>query len=129
MSHRAISVITISGIQKIVIIRVVLVLDHLAGRLSKKRSLSFDLTKEWVLDRLTAGVCEVSGLPFELSKSDRCHRNPYGPSIDKIDSLGGYTQDNCRVVLNAINIGMNQWGLAEYKRIAAACIQYGEINE
>ena len=57
------------------------------------------LTVEWIEQRLLQGVCEVTGIAFEM-KGDR---RPFMPSIDRIDSGKGYTPDNCRVVLWIIN--------------------------
>lgn len=67
---------------------------------SKKRRLEFGLTREWVIERLGRGVCEVSGLPFDRGAG---MHNPMSASIDRIDITKGYTPDNCRVVIWAVN--------------------------
>ncbi len=68
---------------------------------SSRMGLSFDLTREWVLERLNAGKCEVTGIPFVIATGQgRGHRvNSFSPSIDRIDANGHYTQGNCRVVV------------------------------
>ncbi|MDE2097098.1 MAG: hypothetical protein KGL39_07620 [Patescibacteria group bacterium] len=64
-----------------------------------KKGYEFDLTREWAAATWT-GFCAVSGLPFVFGKQ---RRFPFSPSIDRIDSSRGYTQDNCRFVLFAVN--------------------------
>jgi hypothetical protein len=66
---------------------------------SIKNGHEFDLTLEWARERWT-GNCELTGLPFDWSKP---LLHAFSPSIDRIDSLKGYTQDNCRFILQAIN--------------------------
>lgn len=82
--------------------------------------MEFDLTKEWVKAR--ADVCELSGLPFRPEYDGVHGRNPFAPSVDRIDSNRGYTQDNCRVILYCLNMGLGQWGLEEVSPIWAAVL-------
>lgn len=70
-----------------------------AKQRSIKNGHEFDLTLEWARERWT-GNCELSGLPFDWSKR---WLHAFSPSIDRINSLKGYTQDNCRFILQAIN--------------------------
>lgn len=87
------------------------------------RNMDFDLTYEWIKSRLDAGVCELSGEKFVMSDLDRSsHYSPYSPSLDRIDSTKGYTQDNCRVILTAINLAINQFGLDAYLTLAKKVI-------
>lgn len=72
----------------------------------KADGLAFDLTKEWIESRLRAGVCEMSGLPFDLDKK----RTPASPSIDRIDANGGYTQANCRMIIWFLNRALSDLG-------------------
>lgn len=62
---------------------------------SKKMGFPSDLTREWLDEKLAKGCCEVTGLKFELLFGEK---SPYLPSIDRIDSSKGYTQDNCQLV-------------------------------
>lgn len=66
---------------------------------AKVQGREFDLTREWAIARWT-GRCEMTGLPFVVSE---LKNNAFSPSIDRIDNTKGYTQDNCRFVLWAIN--------------------------
>lgn len=66
---------------------------------AKAAGLEHNLTKEWARARWT-GKCELTGAEFKLTKGNQ---NAFSPSIDRIDSSKGYTQDNCRIVLWAVN--------------------------
>ena len=77
------------------------------------RGLRFDLTEIDVnnLIKRASGRCEVSRIPFRYSKQNpQWSRNPWGPSIDRIDSRQGYFFDNCRLVCLAVNTALNEWG-------------------
>jgi hypothetical protein len=91
---------------------------------SIKKGWEFDLTKEWLSEKVNKGVCELSKIPFLYSKgTQKTHFNPLTPSIDRIDSSKGYTKDNCRVVLAAVNMGIGEWGLEMYLKIASKVIE------
>lgn len=80
-----------------------------------KRGIEFHLTKQDLADlwEMCGGVCSVSGLPFDLN--NRAYpgwtRNPWRPSIDRVDSRVGYLPSNCQIVCVIANIAMNEWGL------------------
>ena len=79
---------------------------------SNRKSVPSHLTFEDI--RLLAirsnGECELSGIPFSYGKEKTQHRSPYAPSLDRIDSGGNYTFNNCRFVCTAVNIGLNEGG-------------------
>lgn len=78
---------------------------------AKARNIKFAITEEFVfrLLRDSGGVCEVTKVAFCL-KDGSGRRRPYHPSIDRKDSTKGYTPGNCRVVIAAANLAMNEWG-------------------
>lgn len=78
---------------------------------------------ERLLER-QAWRCAVSGLMFDLSydAERKFAYNPFGISIDRIDAAGGYTRDNIRLVLTAVNFALNEWGHDVYLRIAKAVV-------
>jgi len=89
---------------------------HRAGRLltwirarAGKTDRLFDLTHEWLAERLERGVCEVTGVALELSKPPGSRFHPWAPSVDRIDCKKGYTQDNCRVVCWIYNMAKSEW--------------------
>lgn len=67
---------------------------------AKREGIPFTIDKAWAVARWT-GRCEVTEIEFILS--DR--RNPYlfSPSIDRIIPANGYTPENSRFVLHAVN--------------------------
>lgn len=71
-----------------------------AARAARKK-VPFALTAEWAAARWT-GRCEVTGLEFKIGQRTAGPKF-WGPSIDRITPELGYTPDNCRFVLWAIN--------------------------
>jgi hypothetical protein len=45
-------------------------------------------------------------------------RNPYAPSIDRINCEKGYTRDNVRIVISAINMILSDWGAEVMEHVA-----------
>jgi hypothetical protein len=58
---------------------------------AKEKGLPFDLDVEWLFERIKAGVCEVTGLPFSLTSRSFC------PSVDQRQPGAGYTKANSQV--------------------------------
>jgi hypothetical protein len=96
---------------------------------ARDQGLPFTITQEWVLERLLAG-CAVTGIPFDLGKP-KCgtRRNPFCPSVDQITAGMGYTTENSRVVLVAINLALCDWGLEQFLMLARHAIEYNEAKE
>lgn len=66
-----------------------------------------DFGSTWLEEKILAGVCEATGIPFDLTSqtSDTVHaKNPWVPSIDRIDSSKPYTKDNVQVVVYMYNV-------------------------
>jgi hypothetical protein len=70
--------------------------------------------------RRSNGFCEVTGIALDLTGPINRRANPYGPSIDRIDSAQGYHLANCRIVCYAVNIAMGTWGEEVLIRVAKA---------
>jgi hypothetical protein len=90
---------------------------------AKDRGLLCDLDEEWIRTRL-AGACELTGLPFDFESGKSIGRfNPYAPSVDRRIAGGNYTKDNCRMIVMALNVGINYWGEEIYRHIAKAYLK------
>lgn len=63
-----------------------------------KGALSFDLTFEWVRDKVETRHCALCSRRFDLLADSRGEKNPLSPSIDRIEPGNAYTQTNCRVI-------------------------------
>lgn len=74
----------------------------------KEKGLECDITREWLQERLDVGICEMSGLPFDLDVVG--HNQPNKPSIDRKTAGGPYTQANCRMVLWSVNRALCNYG-------------------
>lgn len=78
---------------------------------AKKKDLEYDLDSAWYREK-SKGMCELTGLPFSLEPPrERGKHNPLAPSIDRINCSKGYTKDNCRVVLWAVNRALGEDGI------------------
>lgn len=76
----------------------------------------FDLTLEWLLPRMEAGICEATGIPFDMEAS----RGWNTPSLDQISAGAGYTKSNTRLVIFALNAACGTWGENRLLTIASA---------
>lgn len=85
-----------------------------------KHNIPFTLTKEWAEARWT-GRCEVTNIVFILSNK----RSPYlfSPSLDRIIPSLGYTPENSRFVLHAVNALKGQGTDEDMLKIAQAIVQ------
>lgn len=88
---------------------------------AQKKALPFDLTLDWISDRVIAGVCELTGLPFDFgSVPNGWTYNPRSPSVDQIIAGAGYKTSNCRVILTSLNNALSQYGDEHFEEVASA---------
>lgn len=90
------------------------VLIRSAKHRSQKRGIAFELDEAW-----KSGVshCELTGIPFV--QRDKL----FAASIDRIDNSKGYTPDNCRLILNGLNLFKNSGTDEDMLRIARALVE------
>jgi hypothetical protein len=91
---------------------------------AKDGGIECDINNAWAVETYN-GVCSLTGIPFVISALGPAGRSgirPYSPSIDRINPLKGYTQDNCRWVLSAINMFKGEMSDAEMYHIAEALL-------
>lgn len=62
-----------------------------------------DITREFLEELLSCGVCCITGTNFKYENEYDCYHNPLAPSIDRIDSKKGYYKDNVQIMLSCLN--------------------------
>jgi hypothetical protein len=82
-----------------------------------------DLNYQWIRDRLDKGICEATGIKFDYSAEQDGFTNPWAPSIDRIDSMRGYTKDNCQVVVWIYNRAKGEDSHEDVKTLAKALME------
>lgn len=99
-------------------------------RNARTRGIEFTLTRE-EFNKLVAksqGRCMVTRVPFEFAVNkafEYGRRQPFAPSLDRIDSSKGYTYKNCRLVCIIVNMAMNEWGEEPLRKMAEAIYKQG----
>lgn len=90
---------------------------------AKKNGQEFALDR-WGLEiRITMGVCEVTGIAFDLTTGlGAGKRNPWAPSVDRIDNTKGYTWDNVQVVCSIYNLSKNCFTNDDVLKMALAIV-------
>jgi hypothetical protein len=92
---------------------------------NRKQGIPFKLTETEFnkLVRRCGHRCEVTGRSFEDSPNTAIHhRQPFRPSLDRINSDGAYEYKNCRLVSVSANLGLGTWGDDIYRRNAFALV-------
>lgn len=87
---------------------------------ARRKGIDFGIDIDWALDEVvkTDLCCPLTGIKFFTQPAARSRQHPYAPSIDKIDPRGGYTKDNCRIVIYAINVMLHDWGPKVFEKVA-----------
>ena len=96
---------------------------HGAKKRSEKAKLPFELDVKEIERRVRLGICEMTGLTFDLSAG--VGRKAWAPSIDRIDPCYGYVEGNWRVVVYMYNVAKNRWTDADVFRLATAIVEKG----
>lgn len=66
-----------------------------------------DFDSTWIYEKIKNGYCEVTGIKFDLStevRSSAHAKNPWVPSIDRIDSSKPYLKENVQLVVFMYNV-------------------------
>jgi len=87
---------------------------------ARRRGYEFNLTQEWVDERIAKG-CVLTGWAFDLEHKGKAV--PLSPSIDRIDSEKGYTPDNCRMVCWIVNRALGNFGSEIFLKMCAAILR------
>ena len=98
--------------------------NNAKGR-AKEKGWEFTIKLEAIEKVLSDGVCQVSGIPFDLSSEGYKQSMPFAPSLDRRDSSKGYTAENVQVVCWIYNMAKQAWGHEDVMVMARALV-YGE---
>lgn len=94
-----------------------------------ERELAFNLTQESMQELFVAqnGKCAMTGLAFTPNHDTESRRNPFGPSIDRVDLTLGYIKGNVRIVTCIANCARSDFGdEAFYRMCAAGALKFQE---
>lgn len=89
------------------------------------KGFEFNLTANYVRElwRAADGKCALSGLAFDTDVANGQPRDPFRPSLDRIDNSKGYLQGNVRIILYGLNVALGASGEDVYLMIAKAVIE------
>lgn len=91
---------------------------------TKKRHWGICITFNEFVDivKRSNGLCAITGLPMSVVPGTQKRHEPFGLSIDRIESELGYVAGNIRLVCLAVNIAMRNWGEGSLRTIARAIV-------
>lgn len=92
---------------------------------AQKHGAAFDLTRDWIEEKLKPGICEVTKLPLLfIMNGGKGHRNnPFSPSLDRIKQTGGYTKKNTRIVCWIYNRSRGAFSDEAFRQMLDALIE------
>jgi hypothetical protein len=99
-------------------------LVNVARHRAKTRGIPCTLDPLDIQRRIDLGRCEMTGIEFDLTTP----RSWNAPSLDQIEPGRGYTPENVRVVLFALNVMANTWGPDVILTVASAIAKTRETR-
>lgn len=95
---------------------------------ARAMGLDFDLTPEFLAEKMIAGSCEATGIPFDLTDGVQGKKkvHHYAPSIDRIDPSRGYTMSNVRLVVYIYNLVKSEYSDATVLEFARQVLASAE---
>lgn len=88
---------------------------------ARLKNIKLDIDYNWMRSKCNQKNCEISNLPFDNNKGVW-----YTQSIDRVDNSGGYTKDNCKVVLWGMNVGKGSNSYKNLYDVAKAFVEQFE---
>lgn len=82
-----------------------------------------DFGSQWIEEKILAGKCEVTDIPFDLTShvNNTVHaKNPWVPSIDRIDSSKPYLKNNVQIVVFMYNVCKAEFSHADVVKFCRA---------
>jgi hypothetical protein len=89
---------------------------------ARRRGHECTLTLERVEELIAPMVCSVTGLPLS-TEWDGPDKNPWAPSLDRIDNELGYIEGNVRLVCWAYNLAKGSWPDEVFDKLARSYLE------
>jgi len=88
-----------------------------------------DFDSNYIYQKILNGKCEVTNIEFQYNNITKsCHaKNPYVPSIDRIDSTKPYLKSNIRIVIYMYNICKGEFSHDEVIKFCKQVIENEKI--
>jgi hypothetical protein len=95
-------------------------LAHQAKVRANRKGLECTISASWAIEQLRrqGNKCSLSGIYFDHTFSTGGFMRPFSPSIDQIKPQGGYTPENCRIIVTAMNVMLSDWGEEIFEQVA-----------
>lgn len=87
---------------------------------AKRRGQECTITADDIKGMLAPMTCAASGLPLTRERGDGSARNPWAPSVDRIDNSKGYVPGNVRIVCAIFNMMRADWADDALLRVVKA---------
>lgn len=100
-----------------------------ARKNASQRKLEFSIPESEIfnLAKSCRSRCQMTGIRFALVDAMAPYeRQPWAPSLDRIDRSRGYVAGNCRLICAIANIAMNTWGEGPLLTLADALVRQFE---
>lgn len=87
---------------------------------ARRRGMEFTIDEDWCVSRLMqqGKRCALTGIEFSVAGKGMRGRDPFCPSLDRIDCRQGYTPENTRIIILAMNIMLSDWGEGIFQTVA-----------
>jgi hypothetical protein len=109
--------------------RASLILRRAKNRCLLKQKGQVTISVKEIEQKILRGVCEFTGLPFDLKQPVNTKNNLYAPSLDRIDNANpDYSSKNTRLVLVGVNQTLNEHGEKAILPILKAMVSTIEKN-
>lgn len=84
--------------------------------------MEFNISKAHIENMLQKNVCSITNIPFCYKLYGDKRSNPFRPSVDRINSDIGYTNNNTRIVCVAVNYFLNEFGEDNLRKVCHSYI-------